>query len=335
MAKWHLPPVLEGPWGQRVLAAACGLFGLCSVVPLLAWVYGLGSFAVWLWALAAPGLIFVAATGLFLRRTRGYPTLYVALVAGALGGLAATIAYDLVRGPFVALGYQLFSPINSYGILMLGATHSSHLSDTLGWLYNFWNGIGFGIGYAMVGLGRRWWWAIPWALALETTTIVTPYADVYGLRNHLDVIAIAYGAHVAYGVPLGLIVQRAAGWEALGPSQPPVSWALAAMAGLLALWQQPWVVNADPAAVAGHPAVAVSADRFQPAWTRVPDGGCVAVSNNDASTYRLSLPAGALPLTAHSRRSYCFSGAGVKRVQLNRVPYSGGWVLVDPSLPRS
>ena len=328
----RLPPVLEGRASQRVLGVVCGLVGLGSVVPLLAWVYGLGAFAAWFWGLAAPGLAFVAITGVALRRSGRYPTLLVALVSGAVGGLAATVAYDLVRGPFVALGYQLFAPVSSYGILILGAAHSSHLTETLGWLYNFANGIGFGVAYATIGLGRRWWWAIPFALALETTTVLTPYADIYGLRNHPDVIAIAYGAHVFYGVALGLIVERAAGWSASRDTLPPVSWALVATVVLIALWQQPWVVTAEPAPIAGRPAVVVSGGRFQPAWSRIPLGGCVVLDNRDASAYRLSLPAGAAPLPGHARRSYCFASAGVKRVQLNRVPYSGGWVLVDPAL---
>src|SRR5207245_86489 len=195
----RLPPVLEGRASQRVLGVVCGLVGLGSVVPLLAWVYGLGAFAAWFWGLAAPGLAFVAITGVALRRSGRYPTLLVALVSGAVGGLAATVAYDLVRGPFVALGYQLFAPLSPYGILIVGP---------------------------------------------------------------------------------------AAGWSASRDTLPPVSWALVATVVLIALWQQPWVVTAEPAPIAGRPAVVVSGGRFQPAWSRIPLGGCVVLDNRDASAYR-------------------------------------------------
>lgn len=326
------PPVFHGPAGQRVLAVACGIFGLCSVAPLLTWVFGLGSFAAWFWLLAAPGLLLIVVIAVVLKRSGRYPDLYVALVAGALGGVVATLGYDLIRTPFLAAGYRLFAPIDSYGILILGSTHSTHATETVGWLYNFANGVGFGVGYSVLAVGRRWWWAIPWALGLETMTIVTPYADVYGLRGQLDIIAIAYGAHVAYGVPLGIIVQQAGRWRDAGEAFLPPSWALGGVIAALVLWQQPWIPSEAPPDDNGRPVAAVAGLRFVPEWLRVPVGGCLVLDNRDDIAYTPSAPAGAALLAPTSRRTYCFPSAGIKRVQLNGAPYSGGFVLVDPAM---
>ena len=47
-----------GGWRARI---AVGALGLCSVIPLLAWVYGLGSFAAWFWRLAFPAAVVLGA----------------------------------------------------------------------------------------------------------------------------------------------------------------------------------------------------------------------------------------------------------------------------------
>ncbi len=335
MSRSRRPPLLSGPSAQRVLAAACLVCGLCSVSPLLAWVYRLGPFQVWYLAVTLPGLALIALILLVIRRLGRHPDLQVAIVAGALGGIAGTIGYDLSRVPLVALGFRLFAPVSSYGLLMTDSIHGSPLTEFLGWTFNFTNGTGFGIAYAMLGLGRRWGWAIPFAFGLETMTIVTPYAGIYGLQGHPDLIAMAYAAHLFYGAPLGIICSRAGRWTDVR-APIPVSLAGAGIVAGLALIFQPWTVPAYEAAAqsAGpQPASLVSAGRFEPEWSRVPSGGCVFLSNRDPRTYHLSSPAGAV-LPAGGSGRYCFQAAGVRRVFLNSGPYSGGFVIVDPALPR-
>lgn len=327
-------PILSGDAWQRSLAVIILFMGLGSVVPLLAWVYGLGSFATWLWAQAAPGLAIIFAIAVWSRRPGGRPTLAVAITAGVLGGLAATIAYDVVRLPFLTVGYRLFAPISSYGLLMTGASHSDRATEILGWFYNFSNGIGFGVAYAMLFLGRRWWWAIPWALWLETMTVVTPYAGVYGLAGHLDIIALAFGAHVFYGIALGKVCERAGRWRSAGDAFLPPGRTLIAVVLILVALGQPWLSSPGIAEVAAlpAPAVVVHDGRFEPEWTRLGVGDCLTVVNRDAVDYRLSYPMGASDLTSAASARYCFTEAGIKRVQLNGAPYSGGFVIVDPAL---
>lgn len=207
----------------------------------------------------------------------------------------------------------------------------------MGWSYNVTNGIGFGIAYAMIGMGRSWWWAVPWAWGLETMTFVTPYASSYGIAGHADLIAIAYGAHVAYGAPLGVISHQAARWQRLDEAPLPVWWALTGVLAVLLVWHRPWAIPSSVAAAESlrpQPADIVAAGVFVPEWVRVPAGGCVLLVNHDATPYTLGSPPGARPLAAHAEGRYCFGGLGVKRVQLNGVPYSGGFVIVDPALRR-
>ncbi len=203
---------------------------------------------------------------------------------------------------------------------MLDAAHSSALTGFAGWAYHFSNGIGFGITYAAVALGRRWPWAVLWGVVLETATIVSPFADSYGIRGHWDLIAIAYAAHLAYGIPLGLIVQRATDWDPERPLVPPISVWIGGLVVALGLWLHPW--SATPPATG----VVVDGGRFRPEWTRVAPGECVRVRNADDEGYKV----GGTTLPPNATADVCLVGIGAHRVKLSGEPYSGGFVLVDP-----
>lgn len=304
------------------------------MAPLLAWVHGLGSFAAWYWALTAPALVALASvTGRVARDPRRQP-LARALQAGAIGGLLGTIGYDLVRVPFELAGLRVLAPIDSYGVLLTNATSSSPLTGFAGWGFHATNGVCFGIAFAAVAARRRIGWAIAWAMVLETATIATPFVDRYGLAGQYHLIALAYGAHLAYGIPLGLAcrdpdrfrrqLDEIAPHAALG--------ALAAVLVALALWLRPWSTPgaiADGRAVAPGPSAVVRDGRFVPVWLRVGSGGCVALRNDDTAVHRVSGSATALVPGAVAR--VCLTGAGVHRVKLDAQPRSGGFVLIDPA----
>jgi hypothetical protein len=284
-------------------------FGLCSVVPLLAWVYGLGSFAAWFWRLAAPAALLLGLVAWRVSRPGGDRYgLRAVLVAGTVGGILGTVGYDLFRIPFVASGLRVLAPIDSYGVLLLDAPTSSPLSGFAGWAYHFSNGIGFGIAYAAVALGRRRWWGVGWAMVLETASVVTPFADSYNLRGKYGLIAIAYAAHIPYGLAIGWAAERG---EALVGQLAAVSrrstvYALAALVAALLVWHRPF------SAGDGEAATAVGGGRFHPEWVRVPVGGCMTVRQDGRAERR------------------CFTEPGVHRVRLDDTPYSGGFVIVDP-----
>ena len=264
---------MTGRWPSVAAVALAG----APVASLLAWVFGLGRFSVWFWWVSAPGIVALAVLGVVVGRRGTDPRLHTALVAGTVGGLIGTAGYDLFRLPFAFAGYRLLAPIDSYGVLLLGAPSSSALTGFAGWAYHVSNGVGFGIAYAVVALGRRWWWGVGWAMVLETATVLTPFVDTYALRGRWGLIAVAYAAHVFYGVPLGRWVERAE--ERVGQlredtTRRPALLALAlVLVGLLA-WHQPWAGTSTTAAV-------VRQGRLVPRWLHVPVDACRTVRNED------------------------------------------------------
>ena len=91
-----------------------------------------------------------------LSFARGHARLTRRLLAGAGAGALATIGLEAVRMTSFHLGGMPGDIPRLMGVLltdrfMLGP---SPLSDTLGWLYHFWNGASFGILFAVL-LGRR------------------------------------------------------------------------------------------------------------------------------------------------------------------------------------
>ena len=292
------------------------LLGLCSVVPLVAWVYGLGAFAAWFWLLAVPAQVALAGIAWVAFRP-GSPLagLRPVFIAGVIGGLVGTAGYDLFRVPFVLLGRRLFAPIDSYGVLALGTDTSSALTGFVGWAYHFTNGIGFGIFYAAVALRRHWGFALVWAFVLETATVVTPFVDSYGLRGHPDVILIAYAAHVPYGLALGWAAGRP---DRLAAQLREVSarttlYALGLLLAGLVVWHRPFSTGSGDASRFSLG----DGGRFIPTWVRIPVGGCVEV-----------------PIPAGGAEQRCFPERGVHRVRYDDRAYSGGFVIADEEMRR-
>lgn len=314
-----------------------GLFvvACASVIPLLAWVYDLGTFRGWTVLAALPGLGVLVAFAAWLDRVGRWPGTRVAITAGALGGLAGTLGYDLFRVPFVFLGgMQLLAPIDSYGVLLLGANASSGLSGLAGWGYHFLNGIGFGVAYAVVARGRHWGWGVAWAMILETAVVVSPFATVYALRTDTGFkvipIFIAYLAHVPYGLAVGVAAQNADSVHRLARGsvrRPVLALGIATLVGL-GLWQwplSPTTLEQKGNAVAAGPSAVIVDGRMFPTWLRVGVGECVTIGNDDAESHGLSN----IDLPASAEVSICDRAAGIHRLQVDGVPFSGGWLIVD------
>ena len=104
------------------------------------------------------------------------------MLIGVTAGLAAAVAYDVFRLPFVfarELGIaavipplQLFKVFPGFGAMILGEPldqqNYSVGTTVLGWAYHFSNGATFGVMYlALVGEAtrRHWTWAIAMAVA--------------------------------------------------------------------------------------------------------------------------------------------------------------------------
>lgn len=326
----------DGPlrWRVVLVGLACG-----SVIPLLAWVYDLGTFRAWAVAVALPALLALVGVSMWLDRTARWLGTRAAITAGALGGLLGTIGYDLFRVPFVFLGgLQLLAPIDSYGVLLLGAETSSGLTGAAGWGYHFLNGVGFGIAYAVVARGRHWGWGVLWGLILETAVVVSPFATDYALRTDtgykLVPILIAYAAHVPFGMAVGVAARRADAVHRRARetvARPVATVALLVVAGLV-LWQWPLTPTALEGAgnsVAQLPSAVIVADRQYPAWIRVPVGDCAVLRNDDDTPHVV----GDRTVAAGTTIDVCDRPPGIHRLQVDEIPFSGGWLIVDDQVP--
>ena len=320
--------------------AGAALLGLCPVGALVAWAYRLGSFQAWFWGLSFPSSLALLAIGVWAgRRSRPWhPWLGRFFAHGGVGGVLGACAYDLIRVPFLFLGYRLLSPIDSYGVLLLNASASSPLTSFAGWWYHFADGIGFGIAYAVIMRGRNWRWGLVWGMTLETISLVTPLGGYYGLRQVVPIVG-AYIGHLAYGSVLGKVVELAGppgGRQErvpLSPRTPAV--VLVALVAYLLVWLRPWTTPpllAAAGAIRPAPATLIVDGRFYPQWLRVRTGGCVTVHNNDRAPYSLSDIPGRPVVAAGSSLRACPGGPRVHRVKLNGRAWSGGFVMVDPAL---
>ena len=303
-----------------------------SIAALLADVFGIAPMWKVFWFASVPSMVVLIAIAAarpvnaeLRRRIR------VGAVAGAVG----TLGYDLVRIPFALAGQRVFAPIESYGILIADASASSGLTSTLGWLYHLSNGVTFGVAYAVVAARRHWAWGVAWALILESVAVFSPFAVRYGLAGQVVPIAIAYGAHLFYGYPLGRMVQRLDQVDTqlrrLGRHTVAVTLVVAALG--IVVWHRPWTSSLAEREAAGlttpgAPATVVSRDRFAPEWLRVTarsGESCVVIANR--SGVRYETPYGVVEADGTSR--LCFGAPGVYRVRLGSRPYSGGFVYVS------
>lgn len=312
------------------------LLGGTSVASLLAWVYDLGSFQAWFLAVSVPGQVALAAIALWAARRDDLEELRVLLLAGFIGGLVGTLGYDLFRVPFELAGLRVLAPIDSYGVLAAGADASSQWTGLLGWAYHVTNGVGFGLAYAMLAPRRHWGWGVAWAMVLETATVVSPFASQYALRTgegfKLVPIAIAYAAHVPYGLAIGFAVRRPDGWahdiRQLGRFAVP-GLVVTVLVGL-ALWMGPWAGGpaAEGRSVADGASALVVGQRFEPEWLHVGVGECVTFANRDGTSYQIEA-GGATATLAPGTTEVCFDDPGVHRVRTTDEPYAGGFVIVD------
>ena len=317
--------------GNRWLRVTGASLALLSVAPLLAWVYGVGRFASWYWRLTLPALVALVALSMFVVARRRDGEIHLALLAGTAGGLLGTLLYDAVRAPFTLFGLRLLVPIDSYGVLMLDAAGSSARTGLAGWVFHTTNGVCFSIAYALVASGRSRWWAVAWAMVLESVAVFSPFAPYYALDGDWGLIAFTYLAHVPYGLAIGVCCENprrtAAALREMSPRAPGAVM-LAVTATALVLWHQPWHTTARVQAgerVAPGPSAVIVNDRFAPEWIHVAAGECAVLRNDDREVHLVQQQR----IEPGATSTLCLDGDGVHRVKTGGA-YSGGFVIVDP-----
>ncbi|MFQ5460623.1 MAG: DUF6789 family protein, partial [Anaerolineae bacterium] len=100
-----------------------------------------------------------------------------------------------------------------------------------GYGYHFLNGASFGLLYTVLGGRPRWQWGVVWGLIIELAMMTFPPmlmmgSGFFGLNAGLGVLGTTLLAHVAFGLVLGLLVERWV-WD----SSPTITLALPIQAG--------------------------------------------------------------------------------------------------------
>ena len=221
-APGKIPPQLwtrSGRWIVFLLAATsigCLLaefYRVCPMRPFTLFVF-------------APALAALAAVAGADRRW-GNRQLWRGVAIGVAAGLAAAVAYDVFRLPFVfatAWGMDavippmnLFKVFPRFGAMILAQPveqpeypMAAHL---VGWAYHFSNGLTFGVMFvAMVGepARSRWTWGVLMAVGLELGMLLTPYPTVLGIPVTAAFVAVTLAAHSIFGAVLGEFARRLA-----------------------------------------------------------------------------------------------------------------------------
>lgn len=307
---------------ERLLRIVCFLACIPSGGALLLKVWGIAQMPV-------GGAIFLACIPVLLLAyawaCRRDLDLERDLRLGFWGGLAGTIGYDVVRIPFLWAGFKVFAPIQAYGVWLLDAGQSSGLTESIGWLYHFTNGITFGIMYALVMAGRHWAWGLLWGLALEAIVLSTPFARIFHMQGNWSAIVLAYAAHLAYGFPLGYIV-------AVRPVHDRrLAWGVVVGVCCFVLAWIPAQRSRDARASTGG--LRVEGRELNPTWLRLRSPGAVQVVNPGAEKVVVLQPSGKreLELEAGAERSWNFDQSGIYQCYIRTTGRSvSSFIIVDP-----
>lgn len=168
-----------------------------------------------------PASVVVVVLALFDSR-QGDGQFARAVVIGVVAGLAAAVAYDLFRIPFVFARQwgissvvpplNLFKVFPAFGAMLLGQPVEqpkySTTASCLGWAYHFSNGATIGLMYlALIGHPARhhWAWAVLLAVGLELGMLLTPYSSTFGIPLSSRFVSITFAAHAVFGVFLGIL----------------------------------------------------------------------------------------------------------------------------------
>jgi hypothetical protein len=190
--------------GLRVVAALCAVASLGALVGYV--LLGIPmTFTLTFTGLPSILLLFTLAA--FARRIDAGQFVHC-LIAGAVGGFVATLAYDVSRWVIRVSGlldYDGFKAIYIFGGWITGAP-GTPAAALAGWIYHFWNGIGFGIFYALI-VGRGTWLAgLLYGLVMEGMMLGL-FPLFLTVTNRVDFILLSLIGHAIYGVVLGLYVR--------------------------------------------------------------------------------------------------------------------------------
>jgi hypothetical protein len=147
--------------------------------------------------------------GVILRRRGSADRLHAfseVMAAGALWGLVATVAYDAIRPALTWVFGFRFDPylaISIFGQLMTGLEPSDPLSLAAGWTYHFWNGISFGMMFALLRPKGGEWWGLLWAMTLQGLMMLAYPAFLKARLDDPGFLLTGLVGHGFWGLVLG------------------------------------------------------------------------------------------------------------------------------------
>ncbi|MGH9669037.1 MAG: hypothetical protein ACRD3A_02865 [Terriglobales bacterium] len=194
---------------ELTLRVSAFLLAGLSLAALLAHVFGVLPMPYFLTVFGVPSLLLLFALAALGRRINAR-VFTRALVTGLWAGLIATFFYDGVRFVIAQthlFGYSGFVPILMFGSWITGMEPSSLPAKIAGWGYHYWNGITFGIMYALTFPARHWLFGVGYAILMEMCMLGI-FPMFLRVSNKVDFIAVSMIGHVFYGAVLGILVQR-------------------------------------------------------------------------------------------------------------------------------
>jgi hypothetical protein len=191
----------------RIVAILCAS---ASLAALIAQVFLHMPMAFFLFFVGMPSVFLLFAIAAYAKRLDA-AVVVDGMKVGLVGGLLATIGYDVIRwfvqliAPFI--GYNGFVPILIFGSWITGQPTTSLAALVAGWIYHYWNGVSFGIMYALIFGKRHWLYGVAYGVVMELCMLgVFPF--FLRVSNKFDFVAISLIGHVFYGAILGIYVQR-------------------------------------------------------------------------------------------------------------------------------
>lgn len=157
------------------------------------------------------GILLALLALAYLRQRR---RLVNRILAGAAAGFIATMGLEIVRFSSFHLGGMPGSMPELLGVLMLNRFMEgpSFLSNVVGWSYHFWNGVTFGIVFAVVFGQKPRAWALVFAELVGLGFLVSPAVKAMGIGfmglGMLAMPVTVVVAHTVYGLILGPLSVR-------------------------------------------------------------------------------------------------------------------------------
>lgn len=197
---------------RRLLLTVLPCTGGCAVAVLI-----LTNISLWL-AAGAVALLGAGAARIALRRADAEQRAWLVQRArhGAIAGVAAVAAYDVIRYGIKAVASLSLSPFHAiamFGEHFVGSDASTTAQYAVGGIYHLLTGVGFIVAYAIVFRRARWRTALAWATALEASALLL-YPGWLGMQSVNEFAAVSIGGHFAFGtvaaLSLNVLERRAA-----------------------------------------------------------------------------------------------------------------------------